>query len=434
MKSAEEADDQPSRPKIHRMKSGTVLLSNVRYSMLDRNSNNFILNVTSASFDVLVGTVILLNAAVLGLEADRGKAEFVLLEQSFTMFFFVEMCMRIRQLGFVKYITKQSNVFDCLLVAVGVGDLYVLPLVLSRKQFGQVSTYTKLARVVRVLRIVRLFKVFRMLSVIMNAFMQALSAVVWVGGVTFILCYMSAIVLTKLIGHSADDWGESASEIRSKFGCIGHTLRTLFIILTLEGWCDITDVLSEQINSYLVFCVAGGFIWLIAFTMVSLITGIISNSLVTARRKDEILKIEEIEKGKKAFADGLGNLLAEFDEDGSGTLSKTEIRHAFLQGEEDLCMKLQALEIDMDDEDILDLIDKLNPSDDPNAEIEIHRVAEAMRHLRGNAQSKSAWDVQVTAAKLRREFNDRIEYLVQRMAKLEEAIDGLLLHAEHMAA
>jgi len=183
-----------------------------------------------------------------------------------------------------------------------------------------------------------------------------------------------------------------------------------------------------------VFCVAGGFIWLIAFTMVSLITGIISNSLVTARRKDEILKIEEIEKGKKAFADGLGNLLAEFDEDGSGTLSKTEIRHAFLQGEEDLCMKLQALEIDMDDEDILDLIDKLNPSDDPNAEIEIHRVAEAMRHLRGNAQSKSAWDVQVTAAKLRREFNDRIEYLVQRMAKLEEAIDGLLLHAEHMAA
>merc|ERR1739838_1251649 len=97
----------------------------------------------------------------------------------------------------------------------------------------------------RVMRIVRLFKVFHQLQIILEAFFKALSTVMWVGLLTLILNYVCAVFLTQTIGHNADQWsGEDEFRVRDWFGTIGHSLRTLFIMLTLAQWDEIALVLS----------------------------------------------------------------------------------------------------------------------------------------------------------------------------------------------
>merc|ERR1719484_72749 len=122
-------------------------------------------------------------------------------------------------------------------------DLWVSPLmeaVQSGKSAadhkGGGSRLLKLLRMFRVMRIVRLFKMFHELQIILEAFVKALHTVMWVGLLTVILNYICAVFLTQTLGHDADAWGDQAYKIERWFGTIGHSMRTLFIIITLAEW------------------------------------------------------------------------------------------------------------------------------------------------------------------------------------------------------
>merc|ERR1712050_479035 len=110
-------------------------------------------------------------------------------------------------------------------------------------------------------------------------------------------------------------------------------MRTLFIIITLAEWDDIALVVSKHVNGFVVFVLAIAYITLTAFTMVSLITGIISEELVGAQREDEVHKLAQIEKGKAEFVLNVKALLQTFDLDGSGTLSELEVQAALVNPE-----------------------------------------------------------------------------------------------------
>merc|ERR1719313_2949870 len=120
-----------------------------------------------------------------------------------------------------------------------------------------------------------------------------------------ILNYICAVFLTQTIGHNATMWGDGEEEIRTWFGCIGNSMRTLFIIITLAEWDTIALVVSQEVNAVVVFALAIGYITITAFTMVSLITGIISEELVAAQRDDELHKLDMIEKGKSQLAESV---------------------------------------------------------------------------------------------------------------------------------
>merc|ERR1719258_127218 len=217
------------------------------------------------------------------------------------------MLLRISQLGCLAYLSKGSNCFDCLLVCTGDFDLWVSPFLTpagGKSKGSSSAKLMKLLRMFRVLRIVRLFKMFHELQIIMQAFLCALSTVMWGGLLTVILNYICAVFLTQTIGHNAEMWDEKAPHITEWFGTIGHSMRTLFIVITLAQWDDIAMTLSEEINSFFVFTAAMTYITITAFTMVSLITGIISEELIGAQKDDEGHKLQMIEEGKQAIAIG----------------------------------------------------------------------------------------------------------------------------------
>merc|ERR1719331_184053 len=271
------------------------------------------------------------NAVILGLETDLGQEKFIVFEHIFGIFFTGEMLLRISQLGCLAYLSKGSNCFDCLLVCTGDFDLWVSPFLTpagGKSKGSSSAKFMKLLRMFRVMRIVRLFKMFHELQIIMEAFIKALHTVMWVGLLTVILNYIVAVFLTQTVGHNASMWGDESDMIYMWFGNIGHSMRTLFIIITLAEWDQIALVVSKHVNGFLVFVLAIAYITLTAFTMVSLITGIISEELVGAQREDEVHKLQQIGKGKAELAENVKNLLQTFDIDASGNLSEDEVKQA----------------------------------------------------------------------------------------------------------
>lgn len=355
-------------------------------------------------FAMVVGVVIMLNAVVLGLETDLGQEHFIICEHMFGVFFTTEMCMRISQLGLRGYLDNKSNWFDALLVCTGDFDLWVSPFLKSAnpsaKGSGNSSAkFMKLLRMFRVMRIVRLFKMFHELQIIMEAFIKALHTVMWVGLLTVILNYICAVFLTQTIGHNAEMWEEHEQDIKQWFGSIGNSMRTLFIIITLAEWDQIALVVSKHVNGFAVFVLAIAYITLTAFTMVSLITGIISEELVGAQRDDEVHKLEQIEKGKAELASNVKALLENFDDDKSGALSEDEVKRALSNSELKLMERLQALDITMEMDDFLHLIKRLRDACGTD-EIPIDNIAQALKHLSGTASSSSIWDLKMLLLQL----------------------------------
>jgi hypothetical protein len=244
---------------------------------------------------------------------------------------------------------------------------------------------------------------FHELQIIMDAFLKALHTVMWVGLLTIILNYICAVFLTQTIGHNADMWGdEHREDIEQWFGSIGNSMRTLFIIITLAEWDQIALIVSKHVNGFLVFTLAIAYITLTAFTMVSLITGIISEELVGAQREDEVHKLEQIEKGKTELAENVKNLLVNFDEDATGTLSVAEVKDGLNNPNLKLIDRLQALDITLEMEDFLSLISRLQDACG-SEEIPIDDIAQALKHLSGTASSSSIWDLKMLLLQIQKD-------------------------------
>jgi len=333
------------------------------------------------------------------------------------------MFIRIRQGGVSAYLESLSNIFDGSLVIIGILSLYVFPLVLPSSGHG--PHLLKLLRMFRIMRLVRLFRIFYELQIIMQAFIRALQDVAWVGLLTFILNYICAVFLTQTIGHSSHKWGDDAHLVHSWFGCVGYSMRTLFILITLSDWDDIPLTLSKQINGFIVFSAAIAYICATSYAMVSLITGMISESLISAQREDEFHRLQEIEDGKKGFAESIRRLLADIDSDNSGTVTKKEIRAVLKQPENNLLSQLSALDIDVDIEDLLGMIDKLSAEGDPNGEVPINLVANAMCHLSGIAKASSVWDLSLLVTNMRSETTYQLKDLDKATERIEGKLDRL---------
>jgi len=382
-------------------------------------------DVEGDNFNIAVGAVIVVNAAVLGLETDFGQDDFLAFEHFFGVFFTMEMTMRLLQLGIGGYFRQMSNCFDCLLVCTGDFDLWITPFLVSANDSSAGSSsgarIMKLLRMFRVMRIVRLFKMFRQLKIILEAFIKALSTVCWVGLLTLIFNYVCAVFLTQTIGHNSDMWdAENAPKVAEWFGTVGHSMRTLFIILTLAQWDEIALTISDELNGMLVFSCAIGYITITAFTMVSLITGIISEELVGSQKDDEEFKLSQIEKGKKELFTSVRALLEKCDEDGGGTLSSDEINKALANPELKLITKLNTFEIAMEMDDFLSLIEKLKIACDSD-EVPIDDVAHALEHLSGHATSSSVWDLKMITLMGQKQANAELVKVSKKIEALDES-------------
>merc|ERR1711904_563832 len=113
-----------------------------------------------------------------------------------------------------------------------------------------------------------------------------------------------------MIGYNASDWeDEDAAMVTHWFGTIGRSMFTLFLIMTLDGWNQICMVTMKQQPLVVVFFVF--YIFLASYAVASLITGVISDALITSTREDEVHKIRAFDAHRMALTHSLQEMFAE---------------------------------------------------------------------------------------------------------------------------
>lgn len=355
------------------------------------------------SFNMFVGLIISMNALIIGMETDLGEEHFQFFEHFFCIFFLCEMSCKQYQIGCKAYFCDGSNLFDFSLVAMGTFDLYVMSYLVQGSKGGGAVKTLRLLRMLRVMRILRLFKVFHELSVILAAFLKAFSAVMWVSVLTLILDYVCAVFLTQTVGHKAEAWGDDQAKIEVWFGSIGHSMRTLFIIMTLAEWDEIALELQKEIHGLIVFAGMIFYIMVAAFTMVSLITGIISEALIRAQEEDEQHRMDQIEEGKDQFKKDVKEALCKIPGSEDGFLSPKQIdENLDSDVGKRIFNKLATLEVDVDKEGLMDLVRKVaafgtdKPEDDTQDGVKIDDLVDAMTQLKGDAKASSCWELKLS--------------------------------------
>jgi voltage-gated sodium channel len=218
----------------------------------------------SRRFQTFIIGVILVNAVIVGMETspelvDRYGSAFDLLNSAVIAIFIVELAIRL-----VSYLPRPQrffadgwNVFDFVIVA-----LSLLPAA------GSFATVARLARLLRVLRIVSVFPELRL---IVGTMIRSFSSMTSVLLLLSLVIYVYAVLGFHLF--SAVDpahWGD-----------LGLAVRTLFEVLTLEGWLELQAAVIPFVP--LAWLFFGSYVLLAVFIVVNLFIAVVLNNLESVK-------------------------------------------------------------------------------------------------------------------------------------------------------
>ena len=213
--------------------------------------------VESRPAQSLITTLILLNAAVLGMETDPALwSRFGTALKAIDIFclaiFVIELALKIAAYRTLFW-RSGWNVFDAAVIGIalvpGAGPWSIL-------------------RSLRVLRVLRLLTVVPQLRKVVAAFLHAIPGLAGVMAVMAIFYYTAGVLATALFGPTHPDW----------FGSLGKSLFTLFQIMTLESWSMgiVRPVMAQHPWAWAFFV---PFIIIATFTILNLFIGIIVSTM-----------------------------------------------------------------------------------------------------------------------------------------------------------
>ena len=228
----------------------------------------------SRVFQAFIIGVILVNAVLVGLETDaqlvaRYGALFELLNMAIIAVFVTELAIRL-----VSYFPRPQrffadgwNVFDFVIVA-----LSVLP---------AGGSFANVARLARLLRVLRIVSVFPELRLIVGTMLRSLSSMTSVILLLSLVLYVYAVLGFHLFGAvDPAHWGD-----------LGLSVRTLFEVLTLEGWLELqAAVLTAVPGAWLFF---GSYVLVAVFIVVNLFIAVILNNLESVKAEHAAEALED---------------------------------------------------------------------------------------------------------------------------------------------
>ena len=215
-------------------------------------------------FQLFVMLVILGNAVLVGLETfpdivERYHALLELANLAILAVFVFELA--VRMIAFwprpLRFFRDGWNVFDFVIVA-----LSVLP------ASGSFATVARLARLLRVLRLVSAFPELRLIVGTMLRSIGSMGSVLMLMG---LVMYVYAVLGYHIFGaHDPAHWGS-----------LGTSLRTLFEILTLEGWVELQEI-GLQVTPF-AWVFYGSYVLIAVFVVVNLFIAVVLNNLENVR-------------------------------------------------------------------------------------------------------------------------------------------------------
>jgi len=274
----------------------------------------------------VVGWTIVLNLFCLHLELDTEGPYWGIVEGLFVTYYVLEMSWKVQRHGLALFRLPDGtegdarrfdavlNTLDLLLAVMGVGEVWILMTGL---------TMAKYTRLFRLLRAVRIFYHFQVLTKFVGALYDMMANLVWIFGVIGLVCYVSALFLTLYVSDAAEDQSEGFSPARVYFSDVMTSMFSLFQVTTMDGWTDIAAPLVAHGGvGWRLFFVC--FIVFTAWTMISLLTAVVSDAMIQMTQNRKELELQKQERNRMEFIDFLQDCFIKADADGNGLLDMEE--------------------------------------------------------------------------------------------------------------
>lgn len=230
--------------------------------------------VYSKWFQAVVLTAIVLNAITLGLETYTGINDEIggllnFFDGFFLGVFCVEIGLRVAAYGRRPwdFFREPWNVFD--FVVVGAAFIPGLR--------GDAT----LLRLVRLLRVVRLVSVLPDMRVLLKGMLSSIAPILSLASLTILVMYVYGMLGWMLFGE----------ELPERFGDIGNSMLTLFVVLTLESWPDVLEETMQVTSWAWVYMVS--YVLIASFLIINVVIAIIIGAIEKAREDDLRVRIQE---------------------------------------------------------------------------------------------------------------------------------------------
>ena len=246
-------------------------------SKLGFNAASLYKIVYSEKFEMVIGSVIATNAIVLALltmpDNSPGTVEALRMvdEICFAIYVF-ELGLRIASYGKRPWDFFKTgwNVFDFLIVG------------LSPFAQGQ----TVVLRLLRLLRLIRIFRFLPEVRILSLSIVRSIPPLLSISVLIGLLLFLYGMAGTYLFGD----------ELREDWGDIVSSLKTLFVMLTLENFADTFE--EGLLVSPLALPFFLSYLFVIVFTVLNILIGIVLNAMDEARKENrsdlESAKVEEL--------------------------------------------------------------------------------------------------------------------------------------------
>lgn len=227
--------------------------------------------VYSGGFEMFISFVILTNATSLAILTIPGisgqlEASCLLIDQICFWIYLVELGMRIASYGTKpwKFFSQGWNIFD--FVVVGFAPFMQ----------GQ----TTVLRLLRLLRLIRIFRFLPEVRILSRSIVKSIPPLMSMGVLTGLMLFLYGMAGYYLFGEQAP----------ASWGSIGESMKSLFILLTLENFPVYLEEALAINPLALPFFLS--YVFVVVFTVLNVLIGIVLNAMDEARAEDRALRTE----------------------------------------------------------------------------------------------------------------------------------------------
>jgi len=239
--------------------------------------------VSSESFGIAIGCVIIANLILIAVETDYETWHgWPTVNHAFLVVFCVEISLKLLAYGWYFFSPSNHdlwyNIIDLLVVVISLVDAWVWPLVQAsadKNMYRYVLTLRTL-RAFRTIRVVEVFGVCPPLRKLARGMYDSTQLVAWIGLFLFMQALIFSILITTVVGQHAGEF-EHNDEVIANWGGVIISLQTLFQFLTFDGWSPLARLITDRLPWMTILF--DTYIALGAFAMLSILTGVVSDHM-----------------------------------------------------------------------------------------------------------------------------------------------------------
>ncbi|MFN7178843.1 ion transporter [Hyphomonas sp.] len=229
-------------------------------------------SIRSTITALIIANAIILGALTYRASLPEGMVDLlVFLDAAITWVFVAEIAAKLYVYR-LQFFRLGWNVFDFLVVGVS-----LVP---------GASAFTVL-RALRVLRVLRLLRFVPMMKRITEALLKSIPGMGAILAVIVLVIYVGAVMATNMYGATSNP------EVKEMFGTLPDSARTLFQLMTMDGWSELLDAVTEDGHPYAwVFFIL--FIFIGSFAVLNLFIALIVEALQAEQKAAIEEKIEAV--------------------------------------------------------------------------------------------------------------------------------------------